>query len=154
MAHGDDRDLVGALPEIADGRAGDDEAAEQDLPGPRRRDDPLRPRARALHDAPSGEVEPLDRRGRVARVEAEDGPAPDLAREEERAIGTLEGERLLVVGDEDDLRRAGGDAERGRREGAEDVDDHGVAGRAARALEQRGGANDHRTVAVNGRRAV
>src|SRR5437870_9985929 len=29
VAHGDDRDLVGALPEIADGRAGDDEAAEQ-----------------------------------------------------------------------------------------------------------------------------
>src|SRR5439155_10582254 len=100
------------------------------------------------------EVEPLDHRRRVARVEAGDRPAVDLAREEERRVLALHREGLRVVADEHDLPRARGDAERRGRERAEHIDDHEPPGRRARALEQARDAHLHSTVAVNGWRPV
>src|SRR3989442_184420 len=62
VAHGDERHLVGVLPEITHGRAGGDEAPEEDPARPRRRDHALRSGARPLDHAASGEIELLDER--------------------------------------------------------------------------------------------
>ena len=71
----------------------------------------------------------------------------------------FEGERVLVIGDKDDLSRSGGDAERRGREGAEHVDDHGKARRLPRTVDEARDADIHvrrgqSTVAVNGRRPL
>ena len=88
---------------------------------------------------------------RVAHVEARDRPAVDLSAKVERRIGTLHREGLLVIVHEHDLARARRDAERRGGEGAEHVHDHGVAGRAAGAIEVPRDADVHRTAPIRGR---
>jgi len=143
LAHRDDRDLISDRREIEHRRLGDDEAPKYDLTSASRSDDALSARAGALHDAATGQVEMLDGRGRIPRVEPFDGLAADLSGEEERSIDPLHCERLLVIGHKHDLARARCDAERCRRERSEYVDDDRVTGSRASAVEKLRDANVH-----------
>src|SRR5207244_1135366 len=97
LPHGDDRDVVGALAQVAHGRRRDNEAAEHDRASAARSDDALRPRARSLHDAPAFQIEMLDRRRRAADDEARDGAAVHLAGAGGIRSGPLRRPRLLDV---------------------------------------------------------
>jgi hypothetical protein len=135
FAHRDHCDLVRVL-KVTDRRFSDHETAKDDGARGRCCDDALRTRASALYDAAPAEIEALDRGGRVADIEAGDRAAAYLTREEQRRIVALQRERLLVIGDEHDLARAGGDAERRGREGAKDIDDDGVPRGLARTTRK------------------
>src|ERR1700687_1236104 len=138
---------------MLDRRLRNHETAEDNGARGRRGDDALRARAGALDHTAPGEIEMLDRGRRVADIEAGDRATADLAGEEKGGIVALQGKRLLVLSDENDLARSGGDAERRGGEGAKDINDDHMPRRTARALEEARDAHIHRDVIVAARRA-
>ena len=85
----------------------------------------------------------LDHRGRVARVEAREGPAVDLPGQEQGRIRGLHRQGLRVIGEQNDLARARSDRKRRARERAEHVDDDRRPGGGTRALDEAGPPNLH-----------